>query len=121
MATQLKNKITSSNKSSFKSLVSSCKHYADSDYTYFGLFDAKDFVNKLQNNSTFKVDATYADAVKSAHTNLVAYSTKGAGAGNSNGLCMYWPISSTTASYNTYTSTTTRFATWRSLASSYGG
>ena len=121
MATQLKNKITSSNKSSFKSLVSSCKHYADSDYTYFGLFDAKDFVNKLQNNSTFKVDATYADAVKSAHTNLVAYSTKGAGAGNSNGLCMYWPISSTTASYNTYTSTTTHFATWRSLASSYGG
>lgn len=120
MATQLKSKLTSSNKSSFNSLVKSTQSYADSDYEYFGLFDAKDFINKLSSNSTFNPGSSYTSAVLTAHNNLVAYSSCGKGAGNSYGLCMYWSVTSNTSMYNSYTSSTTNFSVWRSLVSSFG-
>ena len=120
MASQLYNKITSTNKSSFNTLVKSCKYYADSDYTYFGLFDAKDFINKLAANSTFNPGSTYTNAVLAAHGNLVAYSSCGKGAGNSYGLCMFWSVSSSCSKSTYYTSSQTNFSNWRSIVSTYG-
>ena len=121
MAAQLKSKITTSNKSSFNSLVKSCKYYADSDYTYFGLFDAKDFLNKLSSNSTFNPGETYISDALTAFSDLVAYESHGKGAGNSNGLCLYWAVNSNTTYYNTYTSSTTNFSNWMSVVNTYGG
>ncbi len=120
MATQLGTKLSSSNKSSFNNLVKSCKYYADSDYTYYGIFDAKDFINKLASNSTFNPGSTYTNAVLSAFSNLVAYSSCGKGAGNSYGLCMFWSVSSNCEKSTYYTSTMTKFTAWRSLVNSYG-
>ena len=120
MATQLDSKITTSNKSSFNSLVSSAKHYADSDYTYYGIFDAKDFINKLSNNSTFNPGSSYTSAVLTAHANLVAYSSCGKGAGNSYGLCMFWAVSSNCYKSTYYKASMTKFTAWRSLVTTYG-
>ena len=112
--------ITSSNKSSFNSLVKSVKYYADNYMSYYGLFDAKDFVNKLANNSTFNPGSTYTDAVLEAHANFVEYSSCGKGAGNSYGLAMFWSVSSSCGKSSYYTSSMTNFANWRSLNTSYG-
>ena len=120
MSTQLGTKITSSNKSSFNSLVTSCKHYADSDYTYYGTFDAKDFINKLSSNSTFNPGSTYTQAVLDAFSDLVAYSSCGKGAGNSNGLCLFWSCSSNCAKGTYYTASMTKFTAWRTLVTTYG-
>ena len=120
MATQLGTKLTSSNKSSFNTLVKSVKYYADSDYTYYGIFDAKDFINKLAANSTFNPGSTYTNAVLTAFANLVEYSSCGKGAGNSNGLCMFWSVSSNCSKSTYYTSAMTKFTAWRSLVTTYG-
>ena len=120
MAAQLKNKLTSSNKSSFISLVKNCKHYGDSYYTYYGIFDAKDFLNKLSSNSTFNPGSTYTSAALTAFNNLVEYSSCGKGAGNSNGMCMFYSVASTCYKSTYYSSTETNFSTWRSLVSTYG-
>ena len=125
MATQLKTKLTSSNKSSFNTaIVNNVKHYADSDYDYFCLFDAKDFINKLASNSafsSFRIDSSYTNAVITAHGNLVKYNCVQKGAGESYGICMYWP-NSTSYSYITtyYTTTQTNFTVWQSICSTYG-
>ena len=120
MASQLNSKITTSNKSSFNSLVGTAKHYADDSYIYYGIFDAKDFVNKLSSNSTFNPGSSYTSAVLTAHSNLVAYSSCGAGAGNSYGLCMFWAINSKCYKGTYYTSSMTKFTTWRTLVTTYG-
>ena len=120
MAAQLKNKLTSSNKSSFISLVKNCKHYGDSYYTYYGIFDAKDFLNKLSSNSTFNPGSTYTSAALTAFNNLVEYSSCGKGAGNSYGMCMFYSVASTCYKSTYYSSTETNFSTWRSLVSTYG-
>ncbi|MCR5309026.1 MAG: Ig-like domain-containing protein [Bacilli bacterium] len=120
MASALSNKVTSSNKSSFKNLVNSVKHYADNDYTYFGVFDAKDFINKLAANSTFNPGSTYTNAVLSAHANLVEYSSCGKGAGNSYGLTMFYAISSNCQKGTYYTAAQTNFNNWRAFNNSFG-
>ncbi len=125
MASQLNSVVTSSNKSSFNSAITSnVKHYGDSDYDYFCTFDAWDFVDKLANNSafsSFRIDSSYTTAVKNAHANLVAYNLAQKGAGVSKGLCMYWPNSSQYSDVSTYyTTSETRFTTWRSFCVSKG-
>ncbi len=121
MASALSNILTSSNKSSFNTLVKGTKYYAgSSSYQYYGIFDAKDFVNKLAANSTFNPGSTYTNAVLTAFANLVAYSSCGKGAGNSYGLCMFWAVSSNCVKGTYYTSAQTNFSTWRSLVSTYG-
>ena len=125
MASQLANKITSSNRSSFNSAITSkVKHFADSDYDYFCTFDAKDFINKLASNSSFssfRIDSSYTTAVLNAFANLVAYSTAQAGAGEAYGLCMYWCNSSSYSDMGTYyTTSQTNFTNWRSLNYNYG-
>ena len=123
MSTQLKSKITNSNKSNFNTLVKSAKKYADDEYgsyQYYGIFDAKDFINKLANNSTFNPGSTYTDAVIAAHSNFVKYSSCGRGAGNSYGLCLFWPCSSYCQKSSYYTSSMTLFTEWRSIVTTYG-
>lgn len=125
MASQLNSVVTSSNKSSFNSAITSnVKHYADSDYDYFCTFDAWDFVDKLANNSafsSFRIDSSYTTAVKNAHANLVAYNLAQKGAGVSKGLCMYWPNSSQYSDVSTYyTTSETNFTTWRSFCVNKG-
>lgn len=113
MAGALKSKITSSNKSSFASLAKSAKEYAKG--YGFGLYDAKDFVNKLTSNSTFKLDSQYTTAVLNAHSNFVGYSSAGSGAGKSYGLCYYF---GGTDSY--IAGTDTNFTNWAYLSNTYG-
>jgi len=125
LASQLNSVVTSSNKSSFNSAITSnVKHYADSDYDYFCTFDAWDFVDKLANNSafsSFRVDSSYTTAVKNAHANLVAYNLAQKGAGVSKGLCMYWPNSSQYSDVSTYyTTSETTLTTWRSFCVNKG-
>ena len=125
MAAQLNNVVTTSNKSSFNSAITSnVKHYADSDYDYFCTFDAWDFVDKLANNSafsSFRIDSSYTTAVKNAHANLVAYNLAQKGAGVSKGLCMYWPNSSQYSDVSTYyTTSETNFTTWRNFCVNKG-
>ena len=124
MAAQLQTKLTSSNKSTFNSaIVSNVKHFADSDYDYFCLFDAKDFINKLANNSafsSFRIDSSYTTAVLNAHSEFVAYSTAQKGAGNAYGLCMYWCNNSTYSDMSVYSTSHTNFTTWRSINNTYG-
>ena len=120
MASKLASKLTSSNKNSFNSLVKTVKYYGDSYYQYYGIFDAKDFINKLAANSTFNPGSTYTNAVLTAFGNLVEYSSCGRGAGNSNGMCMFWSVTSNCAKGTYYTASQTNFSTWRSLVSTYG-
>ena len=125
LATQLNSKVTTSNKSTFNSAITSnVKHYADSDYDYFCTFDAWDFVDKLANNSAFsnfRVDSSYTTAVKNAHANLVAYNLAQKGAGVSKGLCMYWPNSTQYSDVSTYyTTSETTLTTWRSFCVNKG-
>ena len=124
MAAQLQSKLTSSNKSTFNTaIVNNVKHFADDDYDYFCLFDAKDFINKLASNSafsSFRIDSSYTTAVLNAHADLVAYSTAQKGAGNAYGLCMYWCNNSTYSDMSVYTTSHTNFTTWRSINSTYG-
>jgi hypothetical protein len=120
MAEQLYSKVTTSNRSSFNSAITSnVKHFADSDYDYFCTFDAWDFVDKLANNSAFsvfRIDASYTNAVKAAFNNLVAYSVAQKGAGVAKGLCMYWCNSTQYSDVKTYyTTSETNFTWWRKL------
>jgi len=123
MASYLKSSVlSSSNKSSFVSLVKGCKYYAGTDYTYFCTFDAYDFMTKLVASSTFNTGSvsTYVSSVKTAFANLVQYSTCGKGAGNSHGLCMFFAVSSNVDSSTSYASSETNFTNWRSINSTYG-
>lgn len=122
MAIALRSKINNSNKSSFNDLVDNCKHYADSDYDYYGLFDAMDFVNQLSSNSTFKPDSSITKAVTDAYAKLKGYASCGKGAGNSNGLCMFWCIDSSYKRVNPYTAgVDTHFSNWAYLSNTYCG
>ncbi len=120
MAGALKNKVSSSNSDSFNSLVETCKTYTEdgSSNYYYGMIDAKDFLNKLTDDKTFAPATTYTDAVNTAFSHLVKYSKKGGGAGNSNGLCMYWGQNSQAKSY--YSSTYTELTNWLYLVNNYG-
>ncbi len=116
--------LTSGNKSQFKTLMGSCKYFGGDDYTAYGLFDAKHFVTKLAAGSySFKPASTYTDAVLSAFAEFVPHAAIGGGAGNSNGLSLFWFYNSTTKNYNSalYTIETTNFTNWCNLTNTYGG
>lgn len=128
MAGQLKNIINDSNKSEFNTFVSKTKKYAGTSYEYYGLFDSKNFITRLESNTKFKPEGRYLTAVKNAHKKLVEYSAIGKGAGKSHGLSMFWNISvlrsgwwstDTTYSYNDY-SEYFGFSNWDYLNRTYG-
>ena len=124
MATALQEKFSSSNRRQFNTLIKSVKYFAGDDYDYFGTFDAKDFINKLQNDNTFKVDDNIANAVLTAHQNLVKYLVAQKHAENAHGLSMFWGVDAGTkhsTNQNTYyKESETNFSIWRTLSSAYG-
>lgn len=120
LATQLKNKITSSNKSNWNSLVKSAKCFGgDGYYSTFGVVDVKDFVNKLAANNTFKPDVTYTNAVLTALNNLVGYSVAQRGAGNAYGLSLYYDFDGEADHSTYYASSETNFTNWKYIVDTY--
>jgi len=128
MSSTIKSLISSYGKSNFQTLMKTCQYYgSDSDcegYSYFGILDAKDVVNKIRATSAFSSASTQTSAVLTAFNNLVAYSKAGTKAGNSYGLCCFFPMkdgSGYTCSTSTvYTTSQTNFTNWRSIVTSYG-
>lgn len=120
MSSALFSKLNSRNQNAFLELVRSAKHFADSDYTSFGLFDAKDFINKLAVNETFNPGEEYIEAINSAFEELVAYHSSGKKAIKSNGLSMFFAISQYCYQSYYYTSSETNFFNWRTINTTYG-
>ena len=115
MAAQVKSKITSSNKSTFKNIVKNTKYFAGSDYTYFALFDCYNFLDKVTANSTFNPGSSYISDVKTAIGNLIKYnSVQKEGAADAHGLSFYFG-----STYNS--STYSHFTNWVSIVSTVGG
>lgn len=113
MSIQLLNKLNTMNKAIFKaslkSVLRTVQHFGREDYLNYCVFDAKDFVNKINYETTLNVGYSYINPVINALNNMVLYSAKGSGAGNSNGLSMYFDCSPNCY----YENAQTRFTTWR--------
>lgn len=128
MSSALNSLISSYGKSNFQTLMKTCQYYgSDSDcegYSYFGILDAKDVVNKIRATSAFSSASTQTSAVLTAFNNLVAYSKAGTKAGNSYGLCCFFPMKDgsgyTCNTSSVYTASQTNFTNWRSIVTSYG-
>ena len=128
MSSTINSMISSYGKSNFQTLMKSCQYYgSDSDcegYSYFGIIDAKDVVNKIRATNAFSGASTQTSAVLTAFNNLVAYSKAGTKAGNSYGLCCFFPMKDgsgyTCNTSSVYTSSQTNFSNWRSIVTSYG-
>ena len=128
MSSTINSLISSYGKSNFQTLMKTCQYYgSDSDcegYSYFGILDAKDVVNKIRATSAFSSASTQTSAVLTAFNNLVAYSKAGTKAGNSYGLCCFFPMKDgsgyTCSTSSVYTSSQTNFSNWRSIVNSYG-
>lgn len=128
MSSTINSLISSYGKSNFQTLMKSCQYYgSDSDcegYSYFGILDAKDVVNKIRATSAFSSASTQTNAVLTAFANLVAYSKAGTKAGNSYGLCCFFPMKDgsgyTCNTSSVYTASQTNFTNWRSIVTSYG-
>ena len=128
MSSTINSMISSYGKSNFQKLMKTVQDYgSDSEcegYSYFGIMDAKDVVNKIRATSNFSGASTQTSAVLSAFTNLVAYSKAGTKAGNSYGLCCFFPMKDgsgyTCNTSSVYTSSQTNFTNWRSIVTSYG-
>ena len=128
MSSKIKSMIGSMGKSNFQTLMKTCKYYGSDDesegYSYFGIFDAKDVLTKIKNNSNFSGASTELNNAITAFGNLVRYSKKGAGAGNSYGLCCFFPMTDgsgyTCNTSSVYTVSQTNFTNWRSIVTTYG-
>ena len=128
MASTINSLVKSYTKSKFQTLLKTCKYYgSDSEcegYSYFGIFDAKDVLNKLIATSAFSSASTQLNEAKAAFEQLVAYSSCGKGAGNSYGLCCFFPMKDgsgyTCNTSSVYTTSQTTFTNWRSIVTSYG-
>lgn len=128
MSSTINSMISSYGKSNFQTLMKTCQYYGtDSDsegYSYFGILDAKDVVNKIRATSAFSGASTQTSAVLTAFNNLVAYSKAGTQAGNSYGLCCFFPMKDgsgyTCNTSSVYTASQTNFTNWRSIVTSYG-
>ena len=95
------------NYSSFKSLLNNCKQFYG--YSYYGLVDGYDFMNKLKANATYESYKTEIEAAQAAYSQLVGYSRHGSQAGNSNGLAVVAAV------YCSYSTSETSFTNWRSI------
>ena len=128
MSSTINSMISSYGKSNFQTLMKTCQYYgSDSDcegYSYFGILDAKDVVNKIRATSAFSSASTQTSAVLTAFNNLVAYSKAGTQAGNSYGLCCFFPMKDgsgyTCNTSSVYKASETNFTNWRSIVNSYG-
>ena len=123
LAAQLKNKITSSNKSSFNTdLIGKTKYFAGTDYDYFCEFDAYHFLTLLESNSTFNPGSSYITAAKNALKALVGYNAvQKEAAHDAYGISFYY-VAGTGYSQSSFSSLTySNFTNWTYLSYTYGG
>lgn len=128
MASALNSLISSYGASNFRTLMKTCKCYGTDDdsagYSYFGILDAKDVMNKIKAKSNFSSASTQINNAITAFNNLVAYSSCGKGAGNSYGLCCFFPMTDgsgyTCQTSKYYKASETNFSNWLSIVTSYG-
>ena len=119
----LKNKLTSSQKSTVKTAFNKAKRYCvddDKDEDYFATYDVKDLLTKVRGNSTLNPGNTVVDKALSAFNDLVIYNAKGAKAGNSNGLCCYYAATKDADKSSVYTTAETNFTNWISFNTTFG-
>ncbi len=93
--------------------------YIDYGYNSFGVFDVKDFLNKLGN--TYSEFDSEISSVNKAFSDLVVYNKAGAAAGESYGLCLFFPMTSRCRVDSYYNEKQTRFDSWRDVTLSLGG
>ena len=114
-------KQSTSNVTSFNRIISkSTKHFGDTDYDYFCLFDAKHFLTLLQQNSTFK-SVSYISATINALNEVVEYNVaQKSGAANAYGLSFFYLIDNS-YNQNIFASNTySNFTNWNALSKTYG-
>lgn len=92
--------------------------YIDWGYNYFATFDVVDFLNKLGNK--YSTLTAKINNVKTAYNELVKYNKTGAQAGNSNGLCLYFPLHKACDKNTTYSLTETNFINWKLVVDAFG-
>ena len=95
-------------------------YYYDWGGNYFGGYDVLDFFNKTKNLSGFSYTASKLTAVQNAFNDLVAYNAIGGDAGESNGLCLYFPTNQYAEKSKYYSTNETGFTKWRSMVNTYG-
>ena len=99
-------------------IVHEGNYYVDYGYNSFGIFDVKDFLNKLGTKYTsMKSDIA---AVNSAYDDLLLYNRVGDAAGESNGLCLFFPMHKRCSAGIYYSDKQTRLTNWRSLTTTLG-
>lgn len=119
LSSSLLEKVSSSNRSMFNLLVKSSKTFCTDDLSY-GIFDARDFLNKLSTNKTFTIDVNLIDDVINAFNDLVSYNVAQKGAGNAFGLSMFWSSRSNCNKNAYYQANMTKLDVWRDLVMSFG-
>lgn len=128
MSSALNPLINTYSKNSFQALMKTVKYYGSDDevegYSYFGIFDAMDFLKKIDDESSFNSIDIKISECKAAFANLVKYNKKGTKAGNSYGLCLYFPMLDNSGYYCSsktyYSATQTNFTNWRKIVTTYG-
>lgn len=102
-------------------LVQQGNVYVEVNADTYGTFDVLDFLNKIKNDFTLGNGlSNLIDICISAHSELVGHKKIGAEAGNSNGICLFFPVSSKAGKSSYYTSSMTIFTNWRSIVTTYG-
>ena len=116
LATQVRSKLTSTNKSNFKSnVVGQTKYFAGSDYKAYAEFDCYDFLANLEENDTFNPGGNYISNARAALGNLVKYNiVQLKDAGDAHGLSFYFGSSYNSSTYSSFTN-------WVSLVNYVGG
>ncbi|MBQ0009232.1 MAG: Ig-like domain-containing protein [Firmicutes bacterium] len=94
---------------------------SEEDEKYYCLFDVKDMINKLSNNSSYNPGSTYISNLNTAFSSMVKYSVAQKGAGNAYGLGCIFAQDSSYSYYikSAYTSGETNFSNWLSFLKSY--
>lgn len=128
MSLTLKNNIgtyESSGNKFYQYLIDNVKHFGDASGSYgyedLGIFDVKDFLNKVKNNSTlYNGLSSIINQIDAAFNNLVICNEKGSSAGNANGLCFYFDTGAYCYPSSVYSTSQTNFTNWRSIVTKYG-
>lgn len=89
-------------------------------YVSYGTFDIIDYLGKLKENSDFASLYSQIAKVEDAFHDLVIHNNVGLSAGNSNGLCLFFPLSRNCSAGVCYDESETSFTNWHSIVEEYG-
>ena len=109
----------------FINFMKEVQDYGDGDdfegYEVWGTFDIIDFLDKLSENSTYNVGLEQLISnVKEKYYDMLKYNRSGIGAGNSNGLALYFPCDYGCASEYVYVESETNFTNWKTIVDVHG-